>query len=190
VRKPPDAVFQRVKKETPNYSLRMSDLTASCVRPQIETLEERIELYNKRYEHVCTRLAPCAEYIEVPAINERVRPVSDSIQFNLRNLRPDQISSFLAHTKRRGMPLGLFGSKDNARNFRNWKYSPIATDVPNTEQLIAVAVDMRLPLSFEDEDFDLMADVVLAAVDDVLAEEPQEEGAELAEEFADNVPLP
>ena len=37
------------------------------------------------------------------------------------------------------MPLSLFGSKDNARNFRNWQYSPIAKDVPNTEQLIAVA---------------------------------------------------
>merc|ERR1719453_2759466 len=39
---PPKEIFDAVKKETPNYSLRMSDLTACCVRPQIDTLEERI----------------------------------------------------------------------------------------------------------------------------------------------------
>ena len=39
---PPTDVFDRVKKSIPNYSLRMSDLTACCVRPQLETLEERI----------------------------------------------------------------------------------------------------------------------------------------------------
>jgi len=187
VRAPPRAVFDAVKKETPNYSLRMSDLTACCVRPQIDTLEERIKVYNTRYEKVTARLASC-ENIEVPAISERVRPVCDSVQFNLQHFRPDQIASFLDHTKRRGMPLSLFGSKDNARNFRNWKYSPIAVDVPKTEQLISVAVDMRLPLSFEDEDFDQMADVVLAAIEDVHAEEPTAEGVALADEFADIVP--
>jgi len=182
-RAPPAAVFEKVKKATPNYSLRMSDLTACCVRPQLETLDDRIEVYNNRYAAISARLAERAEYIEVPAISERVRPVCDSIQFNLRGLRPDQISSFLGHTKRRGMPLGLFGSKDNARNFRNWQYSPIATECDKTEHLISVAVDMRLPLSFEDEDFDQMADVVLASVDDVLAEEPNVEGEELADEL-------
>ena len=31
---PPAEVFDRVKFGTPNYSLRMSDLAAACVRPQ------------------------------------------------------------------------------------------------------------------------------------------------------------
>ena len=34
---PSKEVFDRVKKGTPNYSLRMSDLTACCVRPQVRT---------------------------------------------------------------------------------------------------------------------------------------------------------
>eukprot|EP00965_Chrysotila_dentata_P048124 1596012-Pleurochrysis_carterae.AAC.4 len=38
---PPAAVFEKVKRQTPNYSLRMSDLAAACVRPQIATLEAR-----------------------------------------------------------------------------------------------------------------------------------------------------
>merc|ERR1719353_2049982 len=125
---PPREVFDRVKKGMPNYSLRMSDLTACCVRP-----------------------------------------VSDSLQINLRGLSADGVSTFLGHCKRRGMPVGLFGSADNARNFRNWQYSPIATDVDKTEAMIAAAIDVRLPLQFEDEDFDAMGAVLLAALDDTLA---------------------
>ena len=37
------------------------------------------------------------------------------------------------------MPVGLFGSKDNARNFRNWQYAPIATECDATEAMIACA---------------------------------------------------
>ena len=66
------------------------------------------------------------------------------------------------------MPVGLFGSKDNARNFRNWQYSDIATDVDFTESMIAAAIDVRLPLSFSDEDIDQMGAVLLAAADDTM----------------------
>jgi len=188
VRAPPVDIFDAVKKETPNYSLRMSDLTACCVRPQIDTLEERIETYNTRYAAVAERLSGIEE-IHVPEINERVRPVCDSMQFNLRGMRPDQIASFLDHTKRRGMALSLFGSKDNARNFRNWQYSPVNTEeeLPVTSRIIASAIDVRLPAVFDDEDFDLMADVVIAAIEDVRAEEPDEACLQLTEELADTI---
>ena len=169
---PSKEVFDRVKKQTPNYSLRMSDLTACCVRPQIDTLEERIAKYNERYEAIVAQLqadATGAKHFHIPPIDERVRPVSDSLQINLRGLSAAQLDAFLEHCKRRGMPVGLFGSADNARNFRNWQYSPIATDVERTEAMIAAAIDVRLPLSFEDEDFDLMAQVLLAALADTLA---------------------
>lgn len=32
---PPDAVFDKVKLDIPNYSLRMNDLAAACIRPQV-----------------------------------------------------------------------------------------------------------------------------------------------------------
>jgi len=165
---PPTSVFDRVKKETPNYSLRMSDLTACCIRPQIDTLEERIAEYNRRYAMICEQLAGCEQF-HIPEIDPRVRPVSDSLQINLRMTAP-QVAAFLGHTKRRGMPVGLFGSVDNARNFRNWQYSPIATGVEKTEAMIAAAVDVRLPLAFEDADITQMGEVLLAAAEDTMAE--------------------
>jgi len=170
---PPREVFDRVKKSIPNYSLRMSDLTACCVRPQIDTLEERIATYNERYEAIVARLHADdlgATHFHIPPIDERVRPVSDSLQVNLR-LSADQVDAFLGHTKRRGMPVGLFGSTDNARNFRNWQYSPIAVDVPFTESMIGAAIDVRMPASFVDADFEMMADVMLAALRDTLADD-------------------
>lgn len=165
---PPREIFDAVKFDTPNYSLRMNDLAAACIRPQIGTLEDRVAIYNARYAAIVERLSGC-EHLDVPPISPRVRPVCDSLQFNLLNFSEEQVDEFLASCKRRGMPVGLFGSKENARNFVNWKYSPHAEPLPRTAALIAAAIDVRLPLQFEDEDFDAMADVLLAAIDDAVA---------------------
>jgi len=166
---PPVEAFEAVKLETPNYSLRMSDLSAACVRPQIKTLEARVAKYNERYARITSRLADCP-HLEIPAINPRVRPVSDSLQFNLLDMSSEQVSMFLSHAKRRGMPVGLFGSPGNSRNFRTWQYAPTSAELPFTERLIAAAIDVRLPLTFDEADLDLMADVLLAAIDDTVAE--------------------
>jgi len=165
---PPAEVFDAVKFETPNYSLRMSDLAAACVRPQIRTLEARVEKYNERYAAICKLLEGCP-HLDIPAINPRVRPVCDSLQFNLQGMTQEQVSAFLASCKRRGMPVGLFGSKENARNYVNWQYAPAEGPLPFTEKLIAAAIDVRLPAEFEDDDFPKMAAVLLAAIDDAVA---------------------
>jgi len=159
--------FEAVKKETPNYSLRMSDLTACCITPAFKGLDERIERYNRRYTNIASQLDASA-HISVPPVNERVRPVSDSIQFNLLGFKTEQVSGFLASCQRRGLSVGLFGSKDNARNFRNWRYSPAQMELPKTERLISCAIDVRLPETFTDDDINLIGDVILAAVDDAL----------------------
>ena len=50
-------VFERIKPLTiPNYSIRMSALTAAAVRPQIKELPERIEHANACYDELCKHL--------------------------------------------------------------------------------------------------------------------------------------
>ena len=137
---------------------------------QLENLEERIEKYNRRYEMIVSQLAPAQRHFHIPAIDGRVRPVCDSLQINLRAMSEEQVSAFLEASKRRGLPVGLFGSKDNARNFRTWQYSPIATDVAFTEAMIAAAIDVRLPLQFEDAEITQIGDVLMASLDDVMGE--------------------
>ena len=97
--KPSREVFDAVKKETPNYSLRMSDLTATCIQPQIANLEERIAKYNERYERLCKQLAPC-DFFHVPELDPRVRPACDSLQINLRGMSADQVTALVGHCDR------------------------------------------------------------------------------------------
>jgi hypothetical protein len=40
--------FENKPVELPNYSIEMSNLAASVIRPQIKSLDERITKYNKR----------------------------------------------------------------------------------------------------------------------------------------------
>lgn len=50
-------VFERIQPmHIPNYSVRMSALTAATIRPQIKELPARIAHANKCYELICQRL--------------------------------------------------------------------------------------------------------------------------------------
>lgn len=50
-------VFERIEPlNIPNYSVRMSALTAACIRPQIKELPQRVAHANECYEMICNRL--------------------------------------------------------------------------------------------------------------------------------------
>ena len=53
---PPLEYFEGKSVEQTNYSIRMSNLAATIIRPQIKTLDECIEKYNIRYNMVVYKL--------------------------------------------------------------------------------------------------------------------------------------
>jgi hypothetical protein len=65
------------------------------------------------------------------------------------------IEEFLEECSVHGLPVENFGHKSNARNFINWKFAPAPCDV-------------RMPLIWDDEDFDDMADVLVESCQTVL----------------------
>jgi len=156
---PPKEVFGDLPTQLPNYSLRMSALAAAVVRPQIPTIEERVEKYNARYYMIAERLNK-HPLVEVPPQNAKVRICGDSIQFNLQKVTDEQVHKFLSECKSRGLPCELFGHATNARNFVNWKFSPAEESLPQTAKMISRAVDIRLPLTWEDADFHTICQVV------------------------------
>jgi len=164
---PPVEVFGDLPNQLPNYSLRMSCLTAAVIRPQIATLEERVEKYNKRYYMVAERLNRHPN-IKVPDQHPKVRICGDSIQFNLSGVTDEQVTAFLAECKSRQLPAELFGHPTNARNFVNWKFSPADQPLPKTAAMIKRAVDIRMPLTWEDADFMLVCQAVEESMDAVL----------------------
>jgi len=167
--RPADEVFESIKAEQipPNYSLRMTQLCAAVIRPQILSLEKRVDIYDRRYKQVEAQLNEIP-HIYVPKQLPQVRPVCDTIQFNLVDMTDAQIDAFLKETNAHGVQLSIFGAKENARNFRNWTYGPVPEDLQKTEKIIQTAVDCRLPMQFEDKDFDVMSQVIKESMEAVM----------------------
>jgi dTDP-4-amino-4,6-dideoxygalactose transaminase len=156
----------------PNYSLRMSNLAAAVVRPQLKTLDERIEKYNNRYYKLEANLAErLGEHLTIPQlIPEVTKMVHDSFQFNLgEKFTPEMIEEFLVECKDHGLMVENFGHKTNARNFVNWGFAPADEALPMTAKMLARACDVRMPLTWDDEDFEDMADVLVESVETILA---------------------
>jgi len=170
---PPKEYFKDYPQTLPNYSLRMSNLAAAVIRPQIKSLDERIEKYNKRYYALEAALNERAsEYLSIPKLTHGVtRMVHDSIQFNLdEKFTPEMIEQFLQECADHGLLVELFGHKTNARNFVNWGFAPAEEPLPKTAKMLSRACDVRLPLMWDDEDFEDMADVLVEAIETVLAD--------------------
>ena len=163
--------FEGKSVALPNYSIRMSNLAAAVVRPQIKTLEPRIEKYNRRYNALVEKLeAKVGEHMYIPQLTPGcTRMVHDSIQFNLgEKFTPDMVQEFLTECGDHGLPVELFGHKSNARNFVNWGFAPAEDPLPQTAEMLSRACDCRMPLMWEDEDFEDLGNVIIESVETVL----------------------
>ena len=164
--------FRDLPVKIPNYSLRMSALAASVIRPQILTLDERIVKYNERYAKLTQELEErMGEHISIPQNTPGVTtPVHDSLQFNLSpTISEMQVQKFLDECASHGLPVELFGHKSNARNFVNWGFAPAEDPLPMTAQMLSRACDVRMPLMWDDSDFTDMADVICESLSAAIA---------------------
>ena len=156
----------------PNYSLRMSNLAAAVIRPQLKTVDERTQVYQKRHDKLVEALeARVGDHLSIPQLTPEVtQMVHDSLQFNLdKKFTAEMIEEFLKECGEHGLPVELFGHKTNARNFINWGFAPADVPLPKTADMLSRACDVRLPLMWDDEDFDDMADVIVEAIETVLS---------------------
>jgi dTDP-4-amino-4,6-dideoxygalactose transaminase len=175
---PAPEFFEGKSVKHPNYSIRMSNLAAAVIRPQIKTLDERIEKYNRRYKMVADKLEEAVgDHMYIPKVTPGVtRMVHDSIQFNLDSkFTEEMLQEFLNECGAHGLPVELFGHKSNARNFVNWGFAPADDPLPQTAEMLTRACDCRMPLMWEDEDFEDLANVIIESVNSVLAKNKVED---------------
>lgn len=168
---PGGEVFERIQPlNIPNYSVRMSALTAASIRPQIKELPQRVEHANNCYEMICNRLiegaAKADAAISIPTQHPMVRQHKDSIQFNLVGYSWEQVLAYLADVKGRGVPVAVFGTPGGglARDFRSWRYlykNGVPPAMDKTVNVIEYCVDLRLPPKFTVDDFEVVADCLL-----------------------------
>jgi dTDP-4-amino-4,6-dideoxygalactose transaminase len=163
---PPAEVFERHKYTTPNFSMRMQELTATLARPQISLLEGRAARWRERYEILAGLFAEIP-YVEVPLRHEKEEFVPSSIQFSLTGVSTARIQTIVEACGRRGVDIKWFGRKTPSgftSTWQHWRYVEEEQALPETAQVLAALCDMRIPLSLTAQDCQLIADILGDAV--------------------------
>jgi dTDP-4-amino-4,6-dideoxygalactose transaminase len=167
-----EQAFARWQNKLPLYNLRMSNLSAAVIRPQIPELARRVRDGLANHDYVAERLNS-SDYIDVPAPLAPERRAPDSIQFNLVGMDEGEIRAFAAASEARGVKVQVFGmSEDNARAFWNWQFLPEQFELPQTRAMLMTACDVRLPVRLTREELDVIADILLASIGEVIGPVP------------------
>ncbi|EAR51409.1 aminotransferase, DegT/DnrJ/EryC1/StrS family protein [Oceanicola granulosus HTCC2516] len=160
--------FARWQNKLPLYNLRLSNLAAAIIRPQLGEVARRIRDGRRNHDHVAARLAG-SPWLAVPARLAPEMRAPDSIQFNTVGMAPDETRAFAEAAARRGVTVQVFGlSENNARAFWNWEFLGAAPELPKTRAMLMKACDMRLPARLTLAQCDVIADAVLAAAAEVM----------------------
>ena len=159
--------FGTWQNRLPLYNLRMSNLSAAVIRPQLPHLAQRVTDGLRNHEYVAARLNRSTN-IDVPAPLSAEHRAPDSIQFNLRGLSDAQVRDFAAITEAGGVKVQVFGmTADNARAFWNWQFIKDLPELPQTRAMLMRACDVRLPVRLKQPQLDIITDVILTAIDQV-----------------------
>ena len=148
----------------PLYNMRMQNLSAAVIRPQLPLVAERVAKGRSNHDHVADQLN-ASGLLVVPdsLVSEERAP--DSIQFNLAgDWSDDEAREFQQAAKARGVSVQVFGlSQGNARAFWNWQFLGEVPEMPQTRAMLMRACDVRLPTRLTVPELDFIAGALVAA---------------------------
>ena len=156
--RPPLEHIARFADAEPNHSMRMTNLAAVLLRPQLRSLPERVAGWNERY----TRLADGLRALPGVRLPRRHRAegfVGSSLQFFVEDLSPGRADTFCALADGLGVHVKWFGAPlpvAFTSNYRRWAYAERPA-LPRTDAVLARLFDIRVPLALP---VDRCADVV------------------------------
>lgn len=162
--RPSAEVFERWRYVTPNFSMRMSNLAAALLRPQLALLADRGERWNRIYRDLAGHLASVPG-VRLPVRDPREDFVPSSIQFSL-DLEPARIERFLAECGARGLYIKWFGVPTPVAftsHFGHWHYLQAQAPMPQSVQVLSHLLDLRTPLSLTPADCALIGEIVRVA---------------------------
>ncbi|MFM2391443.1 MAG: hypothetical protein RLZZ437_2998 [Pseudomonadota bacterium] len=161
--------FGHWQNKLPLYNLRMQNLSAAVIRPQLPLVAERVSKGLANHDYVADRLNQTTCLHVPPALGPESR-APDSIQFNLVGDWTDaQALGFQAAAKARGVSVQVFGlSEGNARAFWNWQFLGDAPHLPQTRAMLMRACDVRLPARLTTAELDYIADALITAANEAL----------------------
>ena len=156
--------FGHWQNRLPLYNMRMQNLSAAVIRPQLPEIAGRVAKGRLNHDYVADRLNE-SPWLDVPPPLPGEDRAPDSIQFNLvGDWSDDQALGFQARAKTLGVSVQIFGlSEGNARAFWNWQFLGEMPDQPQTRAMLMRACDVRLPTRLLQADLDFIAGALVAA---------------------------
>lgn len=148
----------------PLYNMRMQNLSAAVIRPQLPLLADRVARGLANHDRLAARLAADPRFRVPPALPQE-RRAPDSLQFQLaEGWTEPQARAFLDAARARGLPVQIFGlTEGNARAFWNWRFLPDRPDLPKTRAMLMRTCDLRLPVRLTAAEVDRIGDLILDA---------------------------
>ena len=159
---PAEDVFQDVRLYAPNYSGRMDHLRAVLLRAQLPAIEDSVARWNVLYDRLAARLGTMSGVVIPPRRQEEFY-VGSSIQFRAEGITRDQVPQLMKACAARGVELKWFGDdepKAFTSRYDSWKYIDDIPHLPGTLDVLEKTLDMRVPLTFDVDDCDLITTII------------------------------
>ncbi len=164
---PGAAWFADARFDCPNLSARMDALRAAILRPQLKQLDQSIKAWNTRYARLADALTPLS-CVTLPRPLKEAQRVGSSLQFRTPDFSAKACVQLLEEMGNHGVELKWFGCPEPlgfTSSHHHWRYLT-SGDLPRTDEILRTLFDMRLPLSFSEEDCvhlgKVMRDVLLS----------------------------
>ncbi len=159
---PPEDMFQKVRLDSPNCSARLDNVRAAILRDQLRNLEANVHRWNVRYRILESgfRNAPDLSVVERKQHEEFV---GSSIQFKASGIAAKEIPSFIKGCAARGVEIKWFGNDEPVAftsRYDSWHYLSDMDPLPNTIETLSTTCDLRVPLTFSEQDCQDIVDIV------------------------------
>lgn len=170
-------LMDQFQNQIPGYSMRMTEVTAAMLLPQVDRLPVIRDIQTKNYR-VLTSLLASQDNIEIPKPHSKVTGFNDTLQFHLVGVSCEQAEKFIDIAKHEGLPMQIFGIRRNARDYRQWEYVQAHQDnLPETSKNIDFAVDLSLQPHLTEENMHVIAQVINDCIDYITQTETAEQAA-------------
>jgi len=160
-----------LQNQVPGYSMRMQEVTAAMLTPQIERLATIKKIHVENWDLLYS-LINAHPHIEIPKPLPQVDPFCDTMQFHLVGLSRDHADQFIDLMKQEGIPMQIFGARRNARDYRQWEYIQAhQEELKATIANIEFACDLSMQPHLTQENIRTMANVIFDVLNYINAQE-------------------
>ena len=153
-------LMDRLQNQVPGYSMRMQEVTAAMLTPQIERLPKIKKIHVENW-NLLHSLIHDHDNIEIPMPLPQVDSFCDTMQFRLTGLSREKADQFIDLMKMEKVPMQIFGAKRNARDYRQWEYVEAhKEELGETIANIEFACDLSLQPHLTQDNIRVIAQVI------------------------------